>query len=65
MLIFYEKLPKSCATFKKRGLCLSPKNATWQEIFREKVQSFDQEMIFKKEDKYRDITRKYFLRDYH
>ena len=42
-----------------------PKKATWQEIFREKVQSFDQGMIFKKEDKYQDNIRKYFRRDNH
>ena len=42
-----------------------PQKATLQEIFREKVKSFDQVKIFKKEDKYQDIIRKYFPCDNH
>ncbi len=65
MLISEEELSERRAAFEKEGFIYPPNNSPWQQIFREKVQSFDQGMIIREADQYQDIARKYSPRDNH
>ena len=47
------------------GLPMPESQSPWQEIFREKVGRFDQDMTLAGADKYQDISRKFMPRDNH
>ena len=51
--------------FEAEGYPYPENHSPWQELFREKVGRFDEGMILKDADNYRDIARKYVPRDNH
>ena len=65
MLVPLDELAERARAFEAEGYPYPEKHSAWQELFREKVGRFDEGMILKDADNYRDIARKYVPRDNH
>ena len=65
MLVPLDELAERARAFEAEGYPYPENHSPWQELFREKVGRFDEGMILKDADNYRDIARKYVPRDNH
>ena len=65
MLVPLDELAERARAFEAEGYPYPENHSPWQELFREKVGRFDEGMILKHADNYRDIARKYVPRDNH
>ncbi len=65
MLVPLDELAERARAFESEGYPYPENYSPWQELFREKVGRFDEGMILKDADNYRDIARKYVPRDNH
>ena len=65
MLVPLDELAERARAFEVEGYPYPENHSPWQELFREKVGRFDEGMILKDADNYRDIARKYVPRDNH
>jgi dihydroxy-acid dehydratase len=65
MLLSEKVLEERTRLFEEDGYPHPQSHSPWQELFREKVGRFDEGMILKDADKYRDIARKHMPRDNH
>ncbi len=65
MLVPLDELAERARAFEAEGYPYPENHSPWQELFREKVGRFDEGMILKNADNYRDIARKYVPRDNH
>ncbi|MBT4229688.1 MAG: dihydroxy-acid dehydratase family protein [Rhodobacteraceae bacterium] len=65
MLVPLDELAERARAFEAEGFPYPENHSPWQELFREKVGRFDEGMILKDADNYRDIARKYVPRDNH
>ena len=65
MLVPLGELAERARAFEAEGYPYPENHSPWQELFREKVGRFDEGMILKDADNYRDIARKYVPRDNH
>ena len=65
MLVPLDELAERARAFEAEGYSYPENHSPWQELFREKVGRFDEGMILKDADNYRDIARKYVPRDNH
>ncbi|MDA8636567.1 dihydroxy-acid dehydratase family protein [Rhodobacteraceae bacterium] len=65
MLVPLDQLAERARAFEAEGYPYPENHSPWQELFREKVGRFDEGMILKDADNYRDIARKYVPRDNH
>ena len=65
MLVPLDELAARARSFEAEGYPYPENHSPWQELFREKVGRFDEGMILKDADNYRDIARKYVPRDNH
>jgi dihydroxy-acid dehydratase len=65
MLLSEKELEERTRLFEDDGYPHPQSHSPWQELFREKVGRFDEGMILKDADKYRDIARKHMPRDNH
>ena len=65
MLVPLDELAERARAFEAEGYPYPENHSPWQEVFREKVGRFDEGMILKDADNYRDIARKYVPRDNH
>ena len=65
MLVPLDELAERARAFEAEGYPYPENHSPWQELFREKVGRFDEGMILKDADNYRDIGRKYVPRDNH
>ena len=63
MLVPLDELAERARAFEAEGYPYPENHSPWQELFREKVGRFDEGMILKDADNYRDIARKYVPRD--
>lgn len=65
MLVPEEELRKRAAALAENGYPSPPSQSPWQQYFREKVGRFDEGMILKDADNYKDIARTSMPRDNH
>ena len=65
MLVPLDELAERARAFEAEGYPYPENHSPWQELFREKGGRFDEGMILKDADNYRDIARKYVPRDNH
>ena len=65
MLVPLDELAERARAFEAEGYPYPENHSPWQELFREKVGRFDEGMILKDADNYKDIARKYVPRDNH
>ena len=65
MLVPLDELAERARAFEAEGYPYPENHSPWQELFRDKVGRFDEGMILKDADNYRDIARKYVPRDNH
>ncbi len=65
MLVPLDELAERARAVEAEGYPYPENHSPWQELFREKVGRFDEGMILKDADNYRDIARKYVPRDNH
>ena len=65
VLVPLDELAERARAFEAEGYPYPENHSPWQELFREKVGRFDEGMILKDADNYRDIARKYVPRDNH
>ena len=65
MLVPLDELAERARAYEAEGYPYPENHSPWQELFREKVGRFDEGMILKDADNYRDIARKYVPRDNH
>jgi dihydroxy-acid dehydratase len=66
MLVPLEELSERARAFEAAGGYEAPESQSpWQQYFREKVGRFDEGMILKDADNYKDISRRFMPRDNH
>ncbi len=65
MLVPEDELRKRAAALEEHGYPHPPSQSPWQQYFREKVGRFDEGMILKDADNYKDIARTSMPRDNH
>lgn len=66
MLVPMEEMAERARAFEAAGGYPAPESQSpWQQYFREKVGRFDEGMILKDSDNYKDISRRFLPRDNH